>query len=104
LQNVSVRRYLAPHSDIRLRWAPYSLVLENNVAMVIEEILTTSIVSGGLVVTALWLARTWIVARLAADIQHENDTKLAELNSQLQRANSTLSDLTSVGHTADLPP
>lgn len=68
--------------------------------MAIEEIFTTSAVSVGLFTAALWLGRTWIVARLTADIRLDNDGKLAELNSQLQRANSTLSDITSAGHTA----
>lgn len=68
--------------------------------MAIEEILTTSAVSVGLFAAALWLGRTWIVARLTADIRLDNDAKLAELNSQLQSANSTLRDITSAGHTA----
>lgn len=68
--------------------------------MAFEEILTTSAVSVGLFAAALWLGRTWIVARLTADIRLDNDAKLEELKSQLQRANSTLSDMTSAGHTA----
>lgn len=68
--------------------------------MEIVEILTTSTVTVGLFSAALWLGRTWIVARLTADIRLENDSKLEELKSQLQRANSALSDLTSAGHTA----
>jgi hypothetical protein len=68
--------------------------------MAIEEIFTTSAVSVGLFAAALWLGRTWIVARLTADIRLDNDAKLAELSSQLQRANSTLRDITSAGHTA----
>lgn len=68
--------------------------------MAFEEIFTTSAVSVGLFAAALWLGRTWIVARLTADIRLDNDAKLEELKSQLQRANSTLSDMTSAGHTA----
>lgn len=68
--------------------------------MAIEEIFTTSAVSVGLFAAALWLGRTWIVARLTADIRLDNDAKLEELKSQLQRANSTLSEITSAGHTA----
>ncbi|HEY3327190.1 MAG TPA: hypothetical protein VGK14_08455 [Novimethylophilus sp.] len=68
--------------------------------MAFEEILTTSAVSVGLFAAAIWLGRTWIVARLTADIRLDNDSKLEELRSQLQRANSTLSDITSAGHIA----
>lgn len=68
--------------------------------MAIEEIFATSTVSIGLFAAALWLGRTWIVARLTADIRLDNDARLQELKSQLQRANSTLSDITSAGHTA----
>lgn len=70
------------------------------VNMAFEEIFTTSAVSVGLFAAALWLGRIWIVARLTADIRLDNDAKLEELKSQLQRANSTLSDMTSAGHTA----
>lgn len=68
--------------------------------MSFEEIFTASASSVFLFSLVLWLGRTWIVARLTADIRLDNDAKLEELKSQLQRANSTLSDMTSAGHAA----
>ena len=61
------------------------------------EILTTSAATVALVSIALWLSRTWITARLTADIRLENDSRLEELKSQLSRANDSLSNLTSAG-------
>lgn len=64
------------------------------------EIFTTSTITVGLFSGVLWLFRTWITARLTADIRLENDSKLEELRSQLKRANDSLSNLTSAGDKA----
>lgn len=64
------------------------------------EIFTTSAITVGLFSGVLWLFRTWITARLTADIRLENDSKIEELRSQLKRANDSLSNLTSAGDKA----
>lgn len=64
------------------------------------EIFTTSAVTIGLTSIALWLSRTWITARLTADIRLENDSRLEQLKSNLQRTNNALSNFTSVGDKA----
>lgn len=64
------------------------------------EIFATSAVTIGLTSIGLWLSRTWIMARLTADIKLENDTKLEQLKSNLKKTNDTLSNLTSVGDNA----
>ncbi|GEM_PF-1422912 len=61
------------------------------------DIFATAAVTVGLVSIALWLSRTWITARLTADIRLENDSRLEELKSQLGRANDSLSNLASAG-------
>lgn len=62
-----------------------------------EQILTTSTITIGLIMIVLWLSRTWISARLTADIQLENDSRLEELKSQLNRTNDSLCNLTAAG-------
>ena len=61
------------------------------------EVFATSTVTIGLISVALWLSRTWITARLTADIRLDNDSRLEQLKSNLKRTNDSLSDFTSVG-------
>lgn len=64
------------------------------------EIFTTSAVTIGLVSIVLWLSRTWITTRLTADIRLENDSRLEELKSKLQKTKDTISNFTSAADKA----
>lgn len=67
---------------------------------ILAEIISTSLTAAGLVGAGGWLFRKWIVARLTADISLENDSKLEQLKTKLQRTNATLSALNSAGSAA----
>ena len=70
------------------------------IGAIVFEIFASSAVTIGLTSIALWLSRTWITARLTADIRLENDSRLEQLKSNLQRTNDVLSNFTSVGDKA----
>jgi hypothetical protein len=62
-----------------------------------EVIISTSVATAVLVSLAIWLSRIWITERLKADIKLDNDSKLEEIRSELQRTNTQLSGITSAG-------
>ena len=49
---------------------------------------------------AVWLSRTWITARLTADLRLETESHIEDLRSQLKRANDSLGAVTSAGQNA----
>tara|TARA_R110001592_G_C12970664_1_gene733219 strand:- start:85 stop:948 length:864 start_codon:yes stop_codon:yes gene_type:complete len=65
-----------------------------------EVVISTSIVTATLVTLAIWLARTWLIERLKADIKLDNDSKLEEVRSELQKANNNLSHISAAGDKA----
>lgn len=67
---------------------------------IVAEVLASSAIAAGLLAGAGWLLREWIVARLTADIRLENDSKLEQLKTKLQRTNDAVFAVTSAGSTA----
>jgi len=65
-----------------------------------EVIISTSAATAVLVSLAIWLSRIWITERLKADIKLDNDSKLEEVRSELQRTNTQLSGINSAGSQA----
>lgn len=64
------------------------------------EIFATSVFTLCLVSVVIWLSRTWITARLTADIRLDNDSRLEELKSQLKNANDALGSVVGAGDRA----
>lgn len=64
------------------------------------EIISTSAITAVLFSVVLWLSRAWITERLKADIKLDNDSKLEEVKSELQRTRDQLSGVTSAGDQA----
>lgn len=66
----------------------------------VAEILSTALVAATLLGGAGWLFRTWIVARLTADIRLENDSRLEKLKANLQRTSDAVTSVSSAGSVA----